>query len=284
VTAPAGTSAGLDLRERAIAGALVLGFAPALIGLAAVWSSVDYLSHGFLIPLVALWVAMRERPRRAHLARDPRPLAVIAILGSIALYLAGLAAGALSLQALAGVASVAAAVLWLRGPAWLAALAFPIGYLVFMIPPPSGWITPLIVRLQVLVSTAAVSLLHGFGFPILRDGNVLILPSGLSLFVAEACSGITSIVTLAPLGVLLAYLQLRGTWQRAVLVLSVVPLAMAGNLVRVVVTVLLAERFGAEGVTDGPVHVMLGLLVYVVACGLMIGVSAGLRRTEAASA
>jgi exosortase len=263
VTAPAGASAGLDLRERAIAGALVLGFAPALIGLAAVWSSVDYLSHGFLIPVVALWVAMRERPRRAHLARDPRPLAVIAILGSIALYLAGLASGALSLQALAGVATVAAAVLWLRGPAWLAALAFPIGYLVFMIPPPAGWITPLIVRLQVLVSTAAVSLLHGFGFPILRDGNVLILPSGLSLFVAEACSGITSIVTLAPLGVLLAYLQLRGTWQRAVLVLSVVPLAMAGNLVRVVATVLLAERFGAEGVTDGPVHVMLGLLVYV---------------------
>ena len=111
---------------------------------------------------------------------------------------------------------------------------------------------------------------------------MLKLPNGDSLFVAEACSGVTSIVTLTPLAVLLGYLSLRRFGTRALLVAAVVPLAMAGNLARVMVTCALAARVGAERATEGWFHESAGLLTYAVACGLMLVVGAGLRRLEEA--
>lgn len=268
-------------REWALAALLAAAFTPALLGLAEVWRAVDYQSHGFLVPVVSLWVALRERYRwrRIPVAPDARGLAVLVV--AFGAYLVGLAAASTPLQGLALVAALAGAVLYARGAAWLRALAFPIGFLLFMVPVPPAWISPLVVRLQLFVSDASVRLLHALGVAVAREGNVLLLPGGESLFVAEACSGVTSVVTLAPLGVLLAYLSLRRPLLRALLVAAVVPLAMAGNLVRVVATVLVSLRFGADVATEGPPHELLGVLTYAVAVGLLIAVGAGLRRLEA---
>jgi exosortase len=265
-----------------LAALLALAFAPALFALARVWAAVDYQSHGFLVPVVALWVAQRERPRRRGLAIEPdrRGLAVLVV--ALAAYLFGAGAGLVSLQGLALVIAVAGGVLLTRGAAWLRALAFPIAFLIFMVPVPPAWIGPTIVRLQVLVSSASVALLELFGLGITRSGNVLRLPNGDSLFVAEACSGVTSIVTLTPLAVLLGYFTLRRFGTRALLVVAVVPLAMVGNLARVVTTCALAARVGAERATSGWFHESAGLLTYAVACGLMLAVGAGLRRLEEA--
>jgi exosortase len=109
---------------------------------------------------------------------------------------------------------------------------------------------------------------------------VLILPGGDSLFVAEACSGVTSIVTLVPLAVLLAHFTLERWGPKLVLYAAVVPLAMAGNLVRVVATVLGALALGTGNVTEGPLHEAAGLLTYAVACGLMLALGVLLQRLE----
>ncbi len=265
--------------------ALVLGlgllfvFGPALLGMASLWRTFDYLSHGFLVPLVALWAFLREKPLRdrVEVETDLRGAGLIA--AALVVYLGGLAASVLSLQGLAFVAAVAGAVWWLRGAAWLRAAAFPVGYLVFMVPPPSAWITPLIVKLQLFVSTAAVATAQAFGVEVVRDGNILSLPSGDTLFVAEACSGVTSVITLLPLAVVLAAYALKGWGQRFALVAAVVPLAMAGNLVRVVATVVLADAQGVEVATTGALHDMLGLSTYAIACLGMLGCAALLRRT-----
>ena len=271
---------GLEPREWGLAGALALVFGPALAALAGVWSSVDYQSHGFLVPVVALWVAMREAPRRRRLSigRDVRGAAVLA--GALLLYGLGLGIGDVALQGLAVVVAVAGAVWFSRGLPWLRALAFPVGFLVFMVPAPPAWIGPTIVTLQLWVSRASVALLHAFGLAVARDGNVLRLPGGDALFVAEACSGVTSIVTLTPLAVLLGYLTLKRFGTRALLVAAVIPLAMAGTLARVVATCALAARIGADRATHGPLHEGAGLLTYGVACGLMLALGAGLRRLE----
>jgi exosortase len=150
-----------------------------------------------------------------------------------------------------------------------------------MVPVPPTWIAPLIVKLQLFVSDASVRLLRAAGVAVAREGNVLVLPEGGSLFVAEACSGVTSVITLAPLGVLLAYLTLRRPALRLALVAAVIPLAMAGNLARVVATVLAALRVGTQQATEGPPHQALGLLTYAVAVGLMLGAGAALRLLEA---
>jgi len=267
-------------REWGLAAMLAVAFAPAVFGMAEVWRNVDYQSHGFLVPVVSLWVLLRERYgwRRLETAPDRRGLFVLGV--ALAAYLVGLGLGSVPLQGTSLVAAIAGAVLYARGSGWLAYTAFPVAYLIFMVPVPTSWITPLIVRLQLFVSEVSVALLQGMGIAIVREGNVLELPGGVSLFVAEACSGVTSVITLVPLAVVLAYLTLRERWTRVLLVLSVIPLAMLGNLTRVLVTVLGTIEYGAENAVEGPVHELAGLSTYLVACGLMLAVGAGLRALE----
>lgn len=260
------------------AAALVAVFWPCIAAMAEVWGRVDYYSHGFLVPLVALWAATGQRHRLPRLParRDGRGFAALA--ASLAVYTAGLGAGLLWLQGLSLVAAVGSLVLALRGPQWLRALAFPVGYLIFMVPVPEPWLAPLIVKLQLFVSAAGVFLLQSVGTPLYRDGNVIQLPGGESLFVAEACSGITSIVTLVPLAVFLAYFTERTLPRRCVLVAAVVPLAMIGNLARVVLTVIAAQRYGAEAAASGFFHESAGLLTYVLGCLALLGLGAAMRR------
>ena len=257
---------------------LLAVFAPALVAMSEVWSRVDYYSHGYLIPLVALWAATAQRGLLPRLPRerDFRGLFVIAL--ALLLYLAGLATVIVSIQGLGFVLAVAGSILYLRGAAWLSALRFSVGYLLFMVPLPEAWLSPVIVRLQMLVTSVGVGALRLADVPVFRDGNVIQLADGQSLFVAEACSGITSIVTLLPLAVFLAYFTERGFARRAVLVAAVVPLAMFGNLIRVVGTVIAAGRIGVEAATQGFVHESAGLLTYVIGCLALLGVGALMRK------
>ena len=194
------------------------------------------------------------------------------LAAALVLYGFGLGASVVSLQGIALVAAVAAAVLYLRGGEWLRTLGFSIAYLLFMVPIPHSGIGPLIVKLQLFMSSVGVRLLQLFGVPVFREGNVIELPGGESLFVAEACSGITSIVTLLPLAVILAYYSERSLARRAVLVAAVVPLAMLGNLSRVVVTVLMARSYGVEVATSGFLHESAGLLTYVLGCLALLAI------------
>jgi len=256
-----------------------LGFAqaPGLVVLAKFWSEVEYASHGFLVPLVALWVATAHRGTLSRLERRREPagfaLIALATLGS----LVALVVGQPTAIGITLVLTVWAVVWGLRGRAWVRVLAFPLGYLVFLIPLPNAWVTPLIVKLQILVSSAGVTLLRMGDVPVLREGNVLTLPGDMSLFVAEACSGITSLITLLPIGVFIAYFTETGWTRRALLVLAVVPIALAGNLLRVVLTVLLAIHVDVDFATRGPLHEWAGVATYVLGCLLLLAFGRGLR-------
>ena len=118
------------------------------------------------------------------------------------------------------------------------------------------------------------------GYSVMRIGNVLELPSGETLFVAEACSGITSLITLLPLGVFLAYFTERTLLRRSILVSCVVPVAMFGNLVRVVGTVVLAERIGVEAATASALHDWVGIGTYLLACAVLLIVGRGMRALD----
>lgn len=268
----------MSRRDVAISLALLVASLPAWLAMAEVWSRVDYWSHGYLVVPVALFAAERERRRLRRLpgAGDARGLGGIGL--GLALLIAGQLAGAVVPQGLAVVLLVASGIVLLRGLAWLRVLAFPVAYLIFMIPWPDAWIAPAIVRLQLFVSTGAVAILRAAGVPVLRAGNVLELPGGESLFVAEACSGITSIVTLVPIAVFLAYFTLERLPERLALVASVLPLAMAGNLLRVIGTVWAAQRYGVEAATSGSWHDLAGVSSYVLGCLALLAVGAGLRR------
>lgn len=260
-------------RDAWLPGVLLLVFAPALAALAGIWSSVDYYSHGFLVPLVSL-AALGRVPRRAE-PLDRRGL--IALTASLAAYVGGLGSGSVTLQGLALVAAVAGWVILRFGVAGLRRWAFPVGFLVFMVPLPATLITPLVVQLQLWVSASAVALLHAAGMAVLRQGNVLELPGGESLFVAEACSGITSLITLVPLAVALAYFSQRRLGPRATIIVAALPAAMAFNLLRAVATVYAVRLFGSQIVIESPLHEMAGLITFSFACLALVGVSALLK-------
>ena len=95
---------------------------------------------------------------------------------------------------------------------------------------------------------------------------MLTLPGDTSLFVAEACSGITSLITLLPIGVFVAYFTESELRRRVLLVLAVLPIALAGNLLRVVLTVWLAMHYDVEFATHGPLHEWAGVATYVIGC------------------
>lgn len=263
--------------EFALIVTLVLVWIPGILQLAQVWRNVEYASHGFLIPFVALWAATAHRAELARL--EPRPTrSGFAILTAVAIfYLVALSLGSSTLIGSAAVATVVAAVLALRGPAWLSTLRFPLAYLLFMIPLPVGWVTPLIVQLQLLVSSIAVETLQHGGVAIFREGNVLTLPGDVSLFVAEACSGITSVITLLPIGVFIAYFTESILWRRLVLIAAVIPIALAGNLLRVILTVLLSIHVDVEFATQGPLHDWAGVATYSVGCLCLLAVGALMR-------
>jgi exosortase len=263
--------------ERVLLVLLALAFVPALLALARVWRSVDYYSHGFLVPLVAGWIASREVALRGDaVARDRAGIAAVA--GALVLHAAGIAVGDVLLEGLALVLAVAGVLVWRFGRARLRALALPLTLLLCAVPLPGEWLTPLIVRLQLVVSAAAVRVLGWMGSDVVREGNVLLLPGGQSLFVAEACSGITSIVTLVPLALVLGTLTLKGSRARALLVLAVIPVAVLCNLLRVIATVQAAQRLGVARATGSMLHDVAGLLTFLLACAALIGLGAWLGR------
>ncbi len=261
--------------DLALVAAVALAFSPALVAMARIWPLHDYTSHGFLVPVVAAWIFAAKR--RALGAPDPDARGLLVIAAATLLLAFGLAAGSASWMGVAFVSAMAGLALRAFGPQGVRQLAFPLAFLLFMIPLPASVLTPVIVRLQLWVSTAAVETLHRLGYSVLREGNVVLLPGGERLFVDEACSGITSVVTLLPLGALLAYFGERGWLRRAALILAAVPIAMLGNWLRVLTTVAACERWGVERVTQGALHDSAGLITFVLACFLLIGFGALLR-------
>ena len=259
-----------------------LAFAPVLLELARVWSSVPYYAHGFLVPIFAWTAAYGVRDRLVAVSGQPRiPWVWAAVLGA---YLLGLMAGDITIQGLALVAAVAAGVLQRWGPAGLRTLGFPLFFLLFMVPFPRVLVEPFIGWLQLQVSEVATAVLGVIGSSVVREGNVLVLPSGDALFVADACSGITSLITLTPLAVALAWYSEKRWSARFWILASVVPLAVVANLIRVIGTTLAAERWGTTAVVESAWHDLSGLATFTLACVGLLGVSNLVRRRHDAAA
>jgi exosortase len=141
--------------------------------------------------------------------------------------------------------------------------------------PPGFLMNPLLVRLKLLVTGLAVSLLQRLGDPVLAEGNRILVP-GHELFVADACSGMTSIVTMLPIACLVSLTLLQSWWRRAVVVLSVIPVAIAANVIRVMITVKLVPTVGVEA-AQGVLHESFGVAAFAVGTMAVIGLARWMR-------
>ena len=172
---------------------------------------------------------------------------------------------------------VLAGLVWLiLGTAFLRELAFPLAFLVFMIPLPAIVMNAVAFPLQLFAAQTATFCMQAAGIPVLREGNVITL-AATTLEVAEACSGIRSLQALLALGAVYGYFTQKAAWKKWALVLLSVPIAIAANAFRVAGTGFLAHYWGSE-MAQGFYHGFAGWIVFVVAFALLLGCGAVLAK------
>jgi exosortase D (VPLPA-CTERM-specific) len=165
---------------------------------------------------------------------------------------------------------VAGLIILFQGWTFFRAVLFPWAFLILMIPIPALIMNRVTFPLQLLAARLSTALLELVGVVVHREGNIISLASG-PLDVAEACSGIRSLLTLITLAIIYGYLMETRKWVRVVLALSAVPIAIAANSSRIFVTGLLVRYWDPEKAM-GFFHTFEGWLVFVVALFMLFAV------------
>jgi len=252
-----------------VASVTVLVYFPVLTSLVRQWASDDNYSHGFLVVPFAVYFAWLRRRDLAALQLRPHWSGLAVVLGSLALLLAGRLGAELFLARVSLIGLIAGTVLFLYGPSHVRVLAFPIAFLLLMIPLPAVVFNQLAFPLQLLASSAGETVLSASGIPVLREGNILVLPT-TTLEVVQACSGIRSLVSLLTLAIILGKLTEPRLWARVALALLALPVAIAANAARVAGTGLAAEWISPQA-AEGFFHEFSGWLMFVVAFSMLLG-------------
>jgi exosortase len=253
----------------ALGTALVWAYGGVIGGLVTQWSRDENYSHGFLVLPFAAFIAWQRRRQLQHAPLQPTLAGAAVVAVSVLIYIAGRFGAELFLTRVSLIGVLAGAIAFVWGRAHLRILAFPLAFLLFMVPLPAIVFNQLTFPLQLVASSAGELLIRSCGIPILRDGNVLQLP-GRTLEVVEACSGIRSIVTLLMLAVVVGYFTERRALRRVLLVLAAVPIAVLANAVRVAGTGVASEWIGPAA-ADGFFHTFSGVVIFGVA---LLGLSA----------
>ena len=252
----------------AVTGALLWVYADVLSSLVRQWASDDNYSHGFFVVPLAAYFAWERRAALLRAEARPSAAGLLLILGSLTVFLAGLFGAELFLTRVSLIGVLAGAVLFLWGREQFRILLFPLAFLLLMVPLPAIVFNQIAFPLQLVASRAGETVIAAAGIPVLREGNILHLP-GRTLEVAEACSGIRSLVSLVMLAIVLGYFTESRTWPRIVLAVGAVPIAILANATRVAGTGL-ASHWISPAAADGFFHTFSGWLVFVVAlAGLM---------------
>lgn len=264
----AGPEGRLTLLGAACAAASLLAmFRSNILHFVHIWATDENYSHGFLVPLIALYFA-DEAARRGPIVRGGGVgLGVGLLIASIAGRLVTVAVPVGFVADLALLLGMAGVVSLLFGRAALGRFGFAVGFLVFMIPLPVALYAQIASPLQLGVSRVAAALLNLSGIPALCEGNLITLPGDNTMFVAEACSGMRQLTGFLALTTAWAYLVARPTWYRAVLIASSIPIAMTANIVRVALTGAITYRIDPR-FASGAFHTAEGLLM--MAFGLLM--------------
>lgn len=250
--------------------ALVTGFVydRTLIKLVLDWWKDPNFSHGFLVPLFSGWIVWKERKRLSLIALRPSWLGMLVIVFSLATLVVGALGAELFLARVSFVFLLAGVVIYLLGWEFFRALLFPWAFLFLMIPIPALIFNQITLPLQLLASQVASSILPLLGVPVLREGNVIVLPA-MPLEVAEACSGIRSLMSLGALAIIYGYLLEPRNLIRVLLLIAAIPIAVAANALRVVGTGLCVQYWDPVKAL-GFFHEFSGWVIFIVAFALLV--------------
>ena len=243
-------------------GLLILCYATILYRMGVQWATDENMGHGFFVPLVAGFIAWQRRDELLATPRQPNGWGLFLVVFAALEEIAATLGAELFTARLAFVIALFGVVLYLGGTRWIKILLFTLVLLLFMIPIPAIIYAQLTLKLQMLASELGELMISAMGIPVLRAGNTLQLPSQ-TLDIAEACSGIRSLMSLGFLSLVYAYFADKRVWMRWALLLATIPIAIGANGVRVGLTGLLSEI--NTSLAQGAYHEMEGYVVFLVA-------------------
>ncbi len=276
------SGAGFELRPVYLLAAIGLvaafAFSGGIENLFRRWGEQQELSHGYFLPVIAGWMIWTRRTALLGSVGKPVLLGLGGVaLSAIVLILSELTVTSLMIfQHLAMIVLFSSLALALGGwkVFWLSLL--PIGFLLFMVPPPYWAITILSQQFQLWSSQLGVWMIELLGIPVFLSGNIIDL-GDYKLQVAEACSGLRYLFPFLSLGFLAAYLFQAPLWQRAVVFLSTIPITIIMNSFRIALTGVLVQRFGPEQ-AEGFIHLFEGWVVFLLCLAMLFAVIALLAR------
>lgn len=250
-------------------GLLVLCYAPILFALVNHWMVDEDMGHGFFVPVIAGYIAWQKRMELAAAAPKSNYLGLVILVLAGTQSIIGTLGAELFVSRTAFLFSVIGCVLFAGGMTAIRIMAFPLFLLFFMVPIPTIIYNQITFPLQLFASRVAEVALGLAGIPVLRDGNVLELPSQ-KLSVVEACSGIRSLLSLSFLSLVYGFFFDNKHWMKWVLLILTVPIAITANASRVTLTGILSE-INPEYAT-GVYHSLSGWVVFMVALVILVAV------------
>ncbi|OHB29904.1 MAG: exosortase [Desulfuromonadaceae bacterium GWC2_58_13] len=255
---------------------LALTYWTVVPGMVSDWNDDPNYSHGFLVPLISGYFVWQKWPELKRLSVQPSHFGLLVIVGSLLMLVFGFAGTEYFTMRSSLVFLLAGIVLYWYGWTVSGHLALPIGFLLFMVPLPYIVYDALAFPLKLLVAKYSVVALKLMGIAVMREGNIIMFPQTV-LEVADACSGLRSLVSLLALAVAFAFLSQKSNVKRVIMVLAAVPIAIATNMFRVIATGFLAQYYGAAA-AEGFFHEFAGMAVFALAMLLLFLLGAVLRK------
>ena len=241
------------------------------------WST-EAGGHGPIVLVTGAWLIWRLWPDVAKVAQPvPTPRFLILFLPLLALAIVAKITQIIELEGYLVYAVIVAVLYGLVGARAMRLLWFPLMYLAFVVPPPDSLVAAITNPLKTYISQYAVALLYRLGYPI-GGAGVTIQIGQYQLLVAQACSGLNSLVSLSAISGFYVYLQRGARVGYSLFLLAMIlPVAVFANYVRVLILILLTYHV-SESAAQGFLHNFAGLTMFVTALLTIFAIDAGVSR------
>ncbi len=245
------------------------------------WETIDYTHAYYVLPL-SLWLTFRKKVLLKDLWQNSQLqkldiMGLISIIIGLMLFIFGWRQEYLFISSASLLFVLGGTIKFLYGNLILKALSFPLFYLSFLMPPPLGILDKITMPMRYGISHASEIILNIFNYPVTRSGLLLNM-DGHEIFMGAPCSGLRSLVTMLALAVAYVYFIKGSFSKKMILIVSVIPFALLGNLIRVLSLCLVTFYFGQK-TAEGIFHYASGAIIFLIMICCLMGLEHLLTKT-----
>jgi len=246
------------------------------------WELIDYTHAYFILP-VSLYLTWRKRHDLSRSIKNPSPnlLGIPVLVIGILLFILGWRWDYMFIATFSLIPTILGIVFFLYGTSSARTIQFPLLYLLLMIPPPLVILDAITLPMRYGVSAVAAIILKSFHYPIIREGLLLYI-GRQEIFMGAPCSGFRSLITMISLGLAYTYIINETRKNKTILLVSIIPLALLGNLIRVLTLCLVTYYFGAKA-GQGFFHDFSGVIVFIIMILGLLGIESYLKAKRMAN-